>query len=120
MLDAARAILRRSVPAEARPLNQWCVSSPRQSMVPLNGGENIGEDAPGGFGKGRLSRLEECISRGSKADWNRTSTASNHIVRVAMKAKPGSTFRRSSQKGPIRPAASMPVVHGHAAGVDVG
>ena len=63
-----------------RPMEQWCVSSPRRSMAPLNGGENIGEDAPGRFGKGRLSRLEECISRGSKADWNRTSIASKHVV----------------------------------------
>jgi hypothetical protein len=39
-----------------------------------------------------------------------------------MKAKQGSASRRSSPKaqGPIRPAASMPVVHSHAAGVDVG
>jgi transposase len=37
-----------------------------------------------------------------------------------MKAKQGSVFARSSHKGPIRPAASMPVVNPHAAGVDVG
>ena len=30
-----------------RPVTQWCVSSPRLSMVPLNGGKNIGEVALG-------------------------------------------------------------------------
>ena len=45
-----------------RPIEQWCVSSPRQSMVPLNGGENSGEVAPGVFRGERLSRLEECIT----------------------------------------------------------
>jgi len=28
--------------------------------------------------------------------------------------------RRRDQKGPIRPAASMPLIHAHAAGIDVG
>jgi len=39
-----------------------------------------------------------------------------------MKAKRVNAFRRSHRKqyGPIRPAASMPVVHPHAAGIDVG
>jgi len=39
-----------------------------------------------------------------------------------MKAKPAKVCRRShrSQRGPIRPAASMPVVNPHAAGIDVG
>jgi hypothetical protein len=39
----------------------------------LNGGKNIGEVVPGDFsGKERLSRLEECITRGSKAVWSWT------------------------------------------------
>lgn len=38
-----------------------------------------------------------------------------------MKAKRAHAFRRSHQQpGPIRPAASMPVVNPHAAGIDVG
>src|SRR5262245_30880330 len=41
-----------------------------------------------------------------------------------MKAKQGSASRDSAQKGkskgPIRPAASMPIIHRHAGGIDVG
>lgn len=36
-----------------------------------------------------------------------------------MKAKKACAFTRSSDKGPIRPAASVPVVNRHAAGIDV-
>src|SRR6185503_9364956 len=39
-----------------------------------------------------------------------------------MKAKTVKASRRShrQQQGPIRPAASLPVIHPHAAGIDVG
>jgi len=36
-------------------------------MVPLNGDKNVGEGARAVFRRGRLSRLEECKTRGSKA-----------------------------------------------------
>src|SRR5579872_1391661 len=49
-----------------RPVKQWCDSNPNLSMVPLSGGEDIGE-ADKGFVVDSLSRLEECIQRGSRA-----------------------------------------------------
>ena len=63
-----------------RPVEQWCVSSPRQSMVPLDGGKNIGEVAPGSS-SGRASiPFGSVHNRGSKAV--RSWTASNQVVQV--------------------------------------
>ena len=110
------------IPAETRPIAQWCGWSPTHSLVPLSSVENIGEAVLGLIRGGQLSRLEDCTIRGSKAVWNGTSTC-KHLVQ-SMKAKRAKASRSLKKflrnQGPIRPAANLPVVNRHAAGIDVG
>ena len=92
-------------------------------MVPLDGDEDIGEADRGYLGR-QLSRLEECKTRGPKAGPGWTNRNSKH-VHPSMKARNSSAVRRSKHKllrrgQPLQPSAQMPVIHSHAAGIDVG
>lgn len=91
-------------------------------MVPLNGGENIGEGAAGDF----FGDSVYPVWKSAYLEVQRPSGVGHSSEQSScpkpMKAKRINANRRSDRKqqGPIRPAASLPVVNPHAAGIDIG
>ena len=95
------------------------LESPSISMVPLDGEEDPGEVARALLRQ--LSRLEDCKIRGSEAGPERDNT---QPCLSSMKATKHSPRPRSTKpyggQPPVRPSSQMPVIHAHAAGIDVG
>src|SRR5687767_2291202 len=112
-----------SLQRKLRPAAQWCLNSPTISMVPLDGDEDIGEVACGHFGKATIpfGRVQNQGSRG-RLEWDESKQQTGSS---SMKAQNRSASRRCT-KNFVRPgrrpqpSAEMPVVHPHAAGIDVG
>ena len=116
--------LGQSIPAEAKTRASLVRRSPLSSMVPLERDESIGEVvALGGshypVWKTALMKLRRPLGIERK-----TTQTCNHIY-PAMKSRSRCPQRNPqskahSVKGLIQPAATLPVVHAHAAGVDIG
>lgn len=92
-------------------------------MVPLSGDENIGEVVRAGSGKGDYPVWKSAKHEVQRPSWIGHSTAITLVLAMkAKRAKASRSIKKSpgQQKGPIKPAAEMPVVHRHAGGIDIG
>jgi len=93
-------------------------------MVPLDGDEDIGEVAAG-FWKGNYPVWKSAkpeVQRPARIGCIETATT---FILPSMKARNSSAGRRSKNNSarrgqPPSPSARMPVIHAHAAGIDVG
>ncbi len=94
-------------------------------MVPLDGDEDIGEVGRGFFGKATIpfGRVQQPrVQRPARIGRIETATT---FIHHPMKATNRSASRRSKNSSvrrgqPVQASAQMPVIHPHAAGIDIG
>src|SRR5213593_4511687 len=93
-------------------------------MVPLDGDEDIGEVGRGFFGKATIpfGRVQQPgVQRPARIGRIETATTFIHPMKATNRSASRRSKNSSVRRGqPVQASAQMPVIHSHAAGIDVG